>query len=120
MQFDLGAICNIPESLGRLGGSKELLRDIIGFFQEDAPEILGTIHKAIDGRDAEQLSRAAHSLKGLAANFSARSTVEAAARVEELGRSNRWPLIPSAVDALAQQVEALMKALAEYRESSGA
>ena len=108
------SVCNLDEALARLGGNAELLRDIIGFFREDAPELLEQMRTAIRGRNAEELARAAHSLKGLAANFSGKSTVEAALKVEQAGESANFAVAPDHVDRLADEAGRLCEALATY------
>jgi hypothetical protein len=62
------------------------LRRIGRIFVEDCPGMLARIRKAIARGDAEALREEAHALKGSAANFVAPLTVEAAARLEVMGR----------------------------------
>ena len=64
-------------ALGRLGGDKSLLADLVQFFFEDAFPLLVSIHEAIDQQNWDDARRRAHSLKGLAANFNALSAVSA-------------------------------------------
>jgi HPt (histidine-containing phosphotransfer) domain-containing protein len=56
-------------------------------FAEDLPRHLTTIQRALDARDGDALQRAAHLLKGAAANFEAAALVGAARTLEEMGRS---------------------------------
>ena len=55
-------------------------------FLEDCPRLLGEIERAVERRDPEALSRAAHALKGSIGNFDPGVTFEAAHRLELLGR----------------------------------
>ena len=81
----------IPERvLARVGGDRELLAEISRLFIDDAPGYLDRIRRAIDASDGEALWRAAHSLKGAAANFEAEGLVTAARRLEEMGRAAQF------------------------------
>jgi CheY-like chemotaxis protein/HPt (histidine-containing phosphotransfer) domain-containing protein len=72
--------------LERVGGDAQLLVEISRLFVSAAPEHLRRIRVALDEHDAESLRRAAHALKGAAANFEAAGVVEAARRLEDMGR----------------------------------
>jgi CheY-like chemotaxis protein/HPt (histidine-containing phosphotransfer) domain-containing protein len=72
--------------LARVGGDRELLAEISRLFVDDAPQHLQRIRAAIDARDSDALRRAAHSLKGAAANFDAEGVVTVARTLEQMGR----------------------------------
>jgi signal transduction histidine kinase/DNA-binding response OmpR family regulator len=75
------------EVLARVGGDRELLAEISRLFVDDAPRHLERIREALDAQDGESLRRAAHGLKGAAANFDAEGVVSAARSLEEIGRT---------------------------------
>jgi HPt (histidine-containing phosphotransfer) domain-containing protein len=75
-------------ALSRVGGDKELLREIAVLFIEECPRAFAEIQEAIVCQDAAKLENAAHALKGSVANFGARDAVEAAFRLEQMGRAN--------------------------------
>jgi CheY-like chemotaxis protein len=77
-----GAEIDIPGALERLNGDKELLTALVGFFFEDFPGLLDEIRAAFERRDWAALQRAAHSLKGLSANFGAAPAVAALQKLE--------------------------------------
>ena len=76
--------------LARVGGDHELLAEISRLFVDDAPQHLERIRAALDARDGDSLRRAAHALKGAAANFDADGVVNAARALEEMGRSGSF------------------------------
>jgi CheY-like chemotaxis protein len=82
------APADLPEAvLDRVGGDRALLGEMIRLFAEDAPQTADRIRAAIDARDSDALRRAAHALKGAAANFDAAGVVQAArARRDGPGR----------------------------------
>ncbi len=89
-------------ALSRLGGNEQLLDELAEFFLEDGPELLAEARAAIDRQDARSLERTAHSIRGLAANFGAQSTVQAAAALEAIGRNGEL----AAADLACQTLEA--------------
>ncbi len=82
------AVVNFQQTLTRLAGNRQLLRELIEFFQEDAPLLLTEIAQGLTDGDVDQVRRASHSLKGLASNFDAEGVVAAARRLE-LGARER-------------------------------
>ena len=76
--------------LARMGGDHELLAEISRLFVDDAPQHLERIRTAINARDGDALRRAAHGLKGAAANFDAEGVVNAARALEEMGREGKF------------------------------
>ncbi len=83
------SVINRGAALARLGGSEELLNDMIGFFLDDAPALLGTAAQSVAANDKTETIRAAHSLKGLAANVDALKVVMLAQQLEDIGRTGQ-------------------------------
>lgn len=100
--------------LAHFGGDVELVREIAGLFLQSSPDVLRQIREALARGDAEQVRRAAHTLKGSAANFLAKPVSDAAFRVEKLGRAGDLGPVPEALAALEAQVERLRSALADW------
>ncbi|MDP1796743.1 MAG: ATP-binding protein [Planctomycetaceae bacterium] len=66
-------------ALARMAGDATLLREMAGFFIQDAPGLFQTLQAE---PSSESALRAAHSLRGLACNFGAAAVVELAGRLE--------------------------------------
>jgi len=111
---------DLDAALVRLGGDRELLRDLIGFFLEDSSPLLEQLQRALAARDASVVERSAHSLKGLAANFSAARAVQAALRLEKMGHSGNLAGGPEAEHDLQREISALTQALSLYLAAEGA
>ena len=94
--------------LARVGGDRELLCEISRLFVEDAPRHLDAIERAIDRREAESLRRAAHGLKGAAANFDASAVVAAARELEEIGSTARFDRAADALRTLHEETDRLL------------
>jgi len=99
-------------ALERLGGKETLLRDLARLFLQDSPGLLRQIHDGIREGDSKKVERAAHSLKGLAANFEARSATIAAREVEDLARRGALAGSELLIPRLDVEIERLNDALA--------
>lgn len=70
-----------------VGGNPLLLARVTEAFTEQTPLLLGSMHQAIAGGDAEALYRAAHKLKGSVAHLHDTVATPLAARIETAARS---------------------------------
>lgn len=84
---------------------------LIAVYLEDSVELLARLGAAMEIRDAPSAERAAHSLKGLASNFDAFSTVEAALAIETAARQGDWPAAIAGLPPLEQEASRLRQAL---------
>jgi CheY-like chemotaxis protein len=98
-------------ALARLGGDEELYQRLVEFFLEDAPRLLEELRRAIGQSAAPAVERAAHSLKGLAANLGAAGVVTEAQSVEQFGHAGDLSSATAGTDKLERQVEQLLHAL---------
>jgi len=108
-------------SLARMGNDESLLREMASLIAEDGPYRLREALAGLQERDAIRTSHAAHTLKGLAANFGAMRAVAAAAKLEDLSRRENWteaqtvgPNLQAAFQELLQE----LRPLASVNESA--
>lgn len=64
-----GKVFDLQATLRRLGGDHSLLADLVQLYDEDSPVLLNRLAQAIPEGNCDQIRHAAHSLRGLAANF---------------------------------------------------
>jgi len=81
-------VLDLELALSRVGGDKQLLREIAVLFIEECPHAFAEIQVAVAAGEAAKLENAAHALKGSVANFGARDAVAIAFRLEQMGRAN--------------------------------
>jgi HPt (histidine-containing phosphotransfer) domain-containing protein len=110
-----GSVFNYEESVTRLGGDGALFDDILDIFLEDAPKLLAQASTSLCSGDSETLERAAHTLKGLSANFAAGAAVEAGYAVELLAREHRLQSAALCFPRLEAELQRLEAALREFR-----
>jgi two-component system, sensor histidine kinase and response regulator len=94
-------------ALARVGGDPDLLKEIAVLFLENYRGWLGELREAADTGNADAVERTAHGLKGSVANFGARDAVEAAFKLETLGRAHDLTGVPESMTALEAALETL-------------
>src|ERR1044071_9738461 len=65
------AVLDLGAALKRLGGDRGILIELAKMFAEDSPGLLDAIEQGVHQGREKDAGRAAHSLRGLAANFGA-------------------------------------------------
>jgi len=101
-------------ALLRVGGDEDLLKEIAAIFLSDYPKVLVEIQAAIANHDAKRLEASAHGLKGSVANFGAQDVVDAAFRLEQMGRAGRIDADDQRADA-SHELEKLSRSLSMLR-----
>ncbi|HET8550779.1 MAG TPA: Hpt domain-containing protein [Bryobacteraceae bacterium] len=110
------AVLDRAGALDRVGGDAALLGEIARLFLLEYPALLAEIRSACARGDARELERAAHTLKGAAANFCARPTVEAAFALERIGRSRELSQAREAVARLEAELGRMHPQLSELAD----
>jgi two-component system, sensor histidine kinase and response regulator len=105
------AVLDRDAALFRVGGDVELLREIAGLFAEECPRVIQELHAAQSKGDAPAMGRAAHGLKGSAANFGAGFAVELAVRIEQEALAGRLDKTGPLVGALERALSTLLAEL---------
>src|SRR5260370_34293986 len=66
---------------------RDLMTQVLLIFKDAFPRHLQALRLAVDSSDGERVAAEAHALKGMLCNLAASSATDAAARLEQLGRS---------------------------------
>ena len=98
---------NANKLLAKLGGDRELLLEIAELFQRDAPAMLDTLRERVRGGEPAEIAKAAHVLKGSAANFGV-SPLYSLAREIEHHSQDADPVV------IAELMTRLERAAAEF------
>ena len=94
-------------------GAPDLIRELIGIFEEDAPIRMADLRKGLAEGSAEDVSAAAHALKGGVANLGLARLAELARQAENAGRSGDLAVVEGLVapiEAAIQEAVAALKA----------
>jgi HPt (histidine-containing phosphotransfer) domain-containing protein len=107
----MSQIYDYAGSLHRMGDDQALFYEMVGLLRSDVPQWLNVLHAAEREGDASRVQRAAHTLKGLVANFGASRAVAAAAEVEQYGKAQTTEGLHEAVAELEGSLDELLGAL---------
>ena len=99
--------------LDRIDNDMEFLAETVEMLEEDGPDLLGQMRSAVDASDCEALAVAAHTYKGMVANFCADSTAEAALQLETMGKGGDLAGAAEALAVLEDRSRQLATALQE-------
>ena len=109
MDVDRAALDNLLETTG---GDPAFLAELIETYLTDSLDLLATMELAVSGSTADQLRRAAHSLKSNSASFGARGLAGLCQEFEQQARDGR---LDGAVARLAQVNSAFVEVERELR-----
>lgn len=102
-------------ALENVGGSDEMLTEMIDLFATEGPKQLADIETAYKTGDSEAVMRTAHTLKGSVALFAADPATDTAKRIESMARDGRLAKFDVAWHELKKQVDELLQALATHK-----
>jgi two-component system, sensor histidine kinase and response regulator len=98
-------------ALDRLQGDRELLEELVGVIRQEAPRLFSEVRAAVERGDAAALRLSAHTLKGSLGNFAAARAVEAAKRLEMMGKQGDLSEAPQALVVLEQELDRFLPEL---------
>jgi len=114
-----GSISDKAGLLDRVGGDLELLKEIVALFLADCPGLMEKIRGAVEACHAEGLEKAAHALKGSVGNFGAEEAVQAALRLERMGRAGDLSEAREAMMLLEREVARVRQELTALEKETG-
>jgi PAS domain S-box-containing protein len=115
VSLDDGALKNLRD----LGGD-DFLGEVIDAFLADGPELMATLRRSLDEQSAEELRRAAHTLKSNGATLGAEQFAELCRTLEQRAKSGELDGASQLVDRIEQEYRPLAEALSTLRSESPA
>jgi CheY-like chemotaxis protein len=98
-------------------GDVGLMRELIGFFDEDSAAMMEEIGRTAEAGDAEGLHRAAHALKGMVGNYWADRSFGKATELDGKARTGDLEGARAAIPALEREIAALKEALHRFSQT---
>ncbi len=108
--------CNPEAAVERLGGDADLYREVLTRFYADADNSVARLRRALETQNADEMHRAAHSFKGLAAMSGAERVARTAAELEQMGRNKQLEEAPPLVDRITIELQRSRLELAPHFE----
>ena len=102
---------DLHNTLARLDGNQQLLREIAVIFLDDVEKMTEAIRLAITTGDAQELEQAAHKLKGSVAIFGASDCIALARQLEDSGREGYLTEAGAVFEQLSAALDQLTDAL---------
>ena len=106
------------KALERIDGDHEGLRKAAGKYLERWPEELTGIHQTVASRDLVSLEKKAHKMKGMVGVFCAEAAMQAAKRLETIGRGGNAEGIDEVFQTMEQAIQLLAKFLRCWLDGS--
>jgi CheY-like chemotaxis protein len=97
--------------LARVGGSSEVLKELIDVFRLDSAALLAEAADGLKQKDAVTLHRAGHTLKGMISFFEASTATALALKLETLGASRDFATSEIVYPALCNEIARLQAEL---------
>ena len=105
------------QAMANMGGSDDLLRRMMRLFIEDAAGHLDTVRTATRQKNGRRVQRAAHTLKGVSANFAAEKVIQSAVALERAGAEERVEDFERLEQSLEEHLDALVASFRRYLAS---
>jgi CheY-like chemotaxis protein len=103
-------------ALADVQGDEALLGEIVNIFLEEHQEMLQQVRLGISTGDAAKVRASAHTLKGALLHFGAEAAVDAAKRLESMGRSLTLDGAPAICEALERELSQLQAELVAFND----
>jgi len=100
--------------LARMGGEQDLCAQIAEAFFIEGPELMLPIREALRRKDAMEVARLAHGLKGAISNFSSGAAFHSAVRLEQFAKEGDTTLAFDAFKQLERDMNDLTNALKDF------
>ncbi len=107
------AVIDWKEAVARYGGEEGVVVELAELFMAECAGLKSAIREAIQAGDADSLRLHAHTLKGSAGVFHARTAANAAQRLEQMGREGSLDGAEEAFRTMTSELEPLMQFLGE-------
>ena len=110
----MSQVFDAKELLERVDNDWDFLAETVEMLSTDGPGVLDAIRQSVVSGDAAAVGRAAHTFKGLVANFCAPDVQESAFALEQAGKAGDLSGSSVAVEELRARFDALVAALTAF------
>ena len=106
------------ELAARLGGNRQLARELVEIFLQEYPDLLRNVRASVALKDARAIGRSAHAVKGTVSNFVNAGPTATAVAIERAAAEDRFGDVPALVDQLEREIGELAAAMRRQASSS--
>ena len=106
-------VFSYEELLSRMGGDREIVREVIAAFIEDGPNLIERVKSSADLYDQKALKIAAHTLKGASSNIGGSNLSDSALALEQATESDNLTDLEQMVQNIINDYDVLISKLKE-------
>jgi two-component system, sensor histidine kinase and response regulator len=104
--------------LESLENDTQILEEVVRIFLTDCPGMLAAIRAGVAAHDPGRVMNASHALKGSVSIFGAKSAVQAAQKLESMGREGKQEGLAEAFAVLEREMALVTFALEEIAKEA--
>jgi signal transduction histidine kinase/DNA-binding response OmpR family regulator len=104
-------VLNTSQLLDITDNDEELIRELIGRFDEETPILMNALQDAVEGGDQDLAMKLAHKLNGVVANFGGERLFEAGLKIEKAACQDEFDPQTIDISLLKGELEYLKQAL---------
>ena len=108
------AVWNQAALRERVDHDEELLRELLGIFNEDFPRMTKSLEAAVADGDLKSAGTLSHTLKGMLLNLGGERAAAAAAKLEALARNGEETALKDALKVFQREAADLLPELKAY------
>jgi len=113
-------VVDLSAALERIGGDRQLFRELALIFVEDSPALLESLRASLAERNRALAERCAHGLKGIAANVGGVGVERTAVVVEDAARAGQLEVAEIGFQPLSAELSRLIDELRRMLVDGGA
>jgi PAS domain S-box-containing protein len=111
---DRPSVFDLEAAIAQCFGKREVFEELVEYYFEDAPKRLAEIQAGLEAREAGEVARAAHALRGTLAYLRAEHAAALTRRIEQCGQAGDLDAAAAAARELAGEITLLNEALAPH------
>jgi HPt (histidine-containing phosphotransfer) domain-containing protein len=105
---------NLQELLARVENDRELLFDLLAIFKDEFPAHLRSLEAAVAHKDAREVARISHILKGMLLNLAVSKAAASIANLEQLARAGTVASFQGALASFIADVQGVLPEMETY------
>ena len=109
-----GEVLDKALALETIGGDEQLFSELCETFLEQSPKLMQSIRDAVQSGSSPEISRLAHTIKGSVSIFAAKTVVDAALQLEQVGQANDLAHAHEVLQNLTRELARLEPRLADF------
>jgi len=103
--------------VSRFDGDELLARELVALFLVECPRMMAALRDSVRNGTADEVRRAAHTLKGSMSNFTDQAPVTTAFALEQHGAAGRLTDAGAALVQLEREMEDLLAEMRQFNET---